>query len=86
MIATLTAYDANGEVSHAVTQEYPDASLLWEHIGCQQNNRRTQRVEVQTDTGLQYEVHFGPWTPQRQFSPSRRFQALLQSWAREEVS
>ena len=81
MIATITAYDQNGAVSHSDTQYYPDLSLLWEHIGCQQNNRKTIRVHVQTDLGLEYDVEFSPWTPFRRYSPSRRFRALLNSWA-----
>ena len=85
MIATVTSYDAEGEVSHVDTRYYPDSSLLWEHIGCQQNNRRTVRVVAKSDTGLQCDVRFGPWTEQRRFSPSRRFRALLQRWAAEEI-
>jgi hypothetical protein len=81
--AKLTAYDANGAVSHQDTRDYPDTSLLWEHIGAQQHNRRTMRVHVETGTGLTYKVEFSPWTPQRRFSPSHRFQALLDDWAAE---
>jgi hypothetical protein len=80
MIATIIAYDVNGSVSHRDTHEYPDTSLLWEHIGCQQNNRKTVRVVVETDTGLEYEVEFSPWTAARRFSPSRRFHELLSTW------
>ena len=80
LLATITSYDQKGEVSHSDTRYYADLSLLWEHIGCQQNNRRTRRVHVQTDSGLEYEVILSPWTPSRRYSPSRRFQALLMSW------
>jgi hypothetical protein len=79
--AKLTAYDADGSVSHEDTREYPDTSLLWEHIGTQQHNRRTVRVRVETETGLVYKVEFSPWTPQRRYRPSYRFQALLQTWS-----
>ena len=83
MIATMTGYDKDGTVSHSDTRYYPNLSLLWEHIGCQQNNRRTMHVHVQTDAGLEYEVSFSPWTPFRRYAPSRRFHALLNSWARD---
>lgn len=82
MIASIIAYDQHGAVSHRDTRYYSDSSLLWEHIGCQQNNRRTIRVCVDTDTGLEYEVRFPPWTPSRCYRPSLRFQALLELWAR----
>lgn len=81
--AKLTAYDAHGDVSHQDTHEYPDISLLWEHIGTQQHNRKTVRVHVETENGLGYTVEFSPWTPQRRYSPSRRFQALLDKWSAE---
>ena len=80
MIATLIAYDEQGSISHDDTRRYPDVALLWEHIGCQQNNRQTVRVKVETDTGLEYDLRFSPWTPTRRFIPSRRFQELLGSW------
>jgi len=81
IIAKLTAYDADGGVSHCDTRDYTDTSLLWEHIGAQQNNRRTLRVFVETTSGLTYKVEFTPWTPQRLYSPSPRFQALLKEWS-----
>jgi hypothetical protein len=81
MIATITAYDASGDVSHSDTRNYPDISFVWEHVGCQQNNRRTIEVHVATDLGIEYEVRFSPWTPTRRFSPSRRFRALLERWS-----
>jgi hypothetical protein len=81
--AKLTAYAADGSVSHQDTREYPHTSLLWEHIGTQQHNRKTVRVHVETETGLRYKVEFSPWTRQRRYSPSRRFQALLQKWSAE---
>jgi hypothetical protein len=80
LVATVTAYDANDKVSHRDMREYPDGSLLWEHVGCEQNNRKAVRVIVQTDTGLQYQVEFSPWTPNRRFAPSPRFLALLRAW------
>ncbi|HWX21543.1 MAG TPA: hypothetical protein VN578_16700 [Candidatus Binatia bacterium] len=80
MIATITAYDASGNVSHRDTREYPDNSLLWEHIGCQQNNQKTARVLAETEVGLAYEVEFSSWTPRRCFAPSRRFHELLRTW------
>lgn len=80
MIATLTSYDSDNCVVYQGTREYGDLFLLWEHIGCQQNNQKTIRVTVQTDQGLEYEVHFSAWTPARNFSPSRRFHDLLRSW------
>ena len=80
MIATLIAYDEEGNVSHEDTRRYPDVALLWEHIGCQQNNRKTVRVKVETDRSLEYEVRFSTWTPSRRFLPSRRFRELLGSW------
>ena len=83
MIATITAYDKYGVVSHRDTRDYPDPPLLWEHIGCQQNNRRTMRVHVETEAGLEYEVLFSPWTPSRRYFPSRRFHALLKTWGDE---
>ena len=67
MIATLTAYNGEGNISHQDTKRYPDVPLFWEHIGCQQNNRQTVRVRVETDTGLVYEVSFSSWTPTRRF-------------------
>ena len=80
MIATLIAYDEEENICHEDTRQYPDVALLWEHIGCQQNNRKTVLVKVQTDNGLEYDVHFSPWTPSRRFLPSRRFRELLVSW------
>jgi len=83
MIATMTGFDKDGAVSHMDTRYYPDLSLLWEHIGCQQNNHRTMHVHVQTDSGIEYEVSFSPWTASRQYLPSRRFHALLESWTKD---
>ena len=83
MIATLTAFDKNGTRSHHDTRYYPDLSLLWEHIGCQQNNRRTVRVQVETDSGLNYRVRFPRWNNSRRYVPSYRFQALLRLWSNE---
>ena len=83
MMATLTAYDAYGRITHQDTREYPNISLVWEHIGCQQHNRTTMRVHVQTDSELEYDVTFSPWTPQRGYVPSRRFHLLLERWAAE---
>jgi hypothetical protein len=80
MIATLTAYDSGNSVVYQGTREYPDPGLLWEHIGCQQNNQRTARVMVETDEGVEYEVGFSAWTPARHFVPSRRFHELLRTW------
>ena len=80
MIATLTTYDQENSVVFRCTREYPDGVLLWEHIGCQQNNQRTVRVNVVTDLGIEYEVRFSLWTPSRQFAPSRRFHELLRTW------
>jgi hypothetical protein len=80
MIATLTAYDNDHSVVYQGTRQYPDPFLLWEHIGCQQNNQRTVRVVVETDQGVEYEVRFSTWTPERHFAPSRRFHDLLRSW------
>ena len=77
MIATLNAFDEHGVLSHSDTRYYPNLSLLWEHIGSQQNNRKTIRVHVQTDSGLEYEISFSSWTPARRYSPSRRFHTLL---------
>ena len=81
MFATVTAFDGEGAVTHSSGRDYPDLSLLWEHIGCQQNNRRTVRVQAETETGLTYEVSFSPWSLSRRYFPSPRFQALLDSWA-----
>jgi hypothetical protein len=80
MIATLTAYDKTDSVVYQGTRDYPDLNSLWEHIGCQQNNQRTVNVKVETDQGIEYEVHFSAWTPARNFAPSRRFHELLRSW------
>lgn len=80
MIATLTAYDHTNDIVYAGTREYPDNVLLWEHIGCQQNNQRTVRVRVETEEGIEYEVRFSVWTPARHFAPSRRFHDLLRTW------
>jgi hypothetical protein len=80
MIATLTAYDSEGSVVYQATREYPDSSLLWEHIGCQQNNQKTVRVRAETDEGVEYQVSFSVWTAARYFAPSRRFHELLRSW------
>ena len=86
MIATLTAYDKDGSVSHSDTRDYPDLSLLWEHIGAQQNNRRTMRVRVQGEGGLEYDVRFSDWTRARRYFPSRRFHAVLKAWADERTA
>jgi len=83
MIATVTAYDEDGGVTHSDTRNYPDLSLLWEHIGCQQNNRTTIRVHVETQDGVEYEVQFSPWSPCRRYSPSKRFHALLKIWSEQ---
>ena len=80
MLATLTAYDVDNCVVYRGTKEYPDTYLLWEHIGCQQNNQKTVRVKVETEHGLEYDVSFSAWTPARNFAPSRRFHELLRSW------
>jgi len=80
MIATLTAYDDANAMVYRGTKEYPDPYLLWEHIGCQQNNQKTVRVIVETDEGVEYEVRFSAWTPARRFAPSRRFHDLLRTW------
>ncbi len=80
MIATLTAYDQANCIVFQATREYPDLGLLWEHIGCQQNNQRTVRVVAESDTGLEYEVKFSEWAPARLFVPSRRFHDLLRAW------
>ena len=80
ILATLTAYDSRGRVLHKDTRQYPGLGLLWEHIGCQQNNRKTLRVEVLTEAGLEYRVQFSKWTPARRFSPSPRFHELLATW------
>jgi hypothetical protein len=80
VLATLTAYDSRGRVVHKDTRDYPRLSLLWEHVGCQQNNRKTVRVKVLAETGIEYSVRFSPWTPARKFSPSSRFHQLLRSW------
>ena len=80
MIATLTAFDQANTLVYQSTREYPDPALLWEHIGCQQNNHRTIRVNAETETGIRYEVRFSPWTPERLFTPSRRFHDLLRVW------
>jgi len=80
MIATLTAYDSANSIVYQGTRRYPDPFLLWEHIGCQQNNQRTVRVFVETDQGIEYEVRFSTWTPARHFAPSRRFHDLLRTW------
>jgi hypothetical protein len=80
MIATLTAYDQADSIVYQGTKEYPDPGLLWEHIGCQQNNQRTVRVRVETEEGVEYEVNFSAWAPARRFAPSRRFHDLLRTW------
>ena len=80
MIATLTSYDSAHCVVYHGTRDYPDSSLLWEHIGCQQNNQRTVRVMVETDEGVEYQVSFSAWSPTRHFVPSRRFHELLRTW------
>jgi len=80
MFATLTAYDAQDHVVYEGTRDYPDGFLLWEHIGCQQNNQRTVRVKVETDQGTEYDVRFSSWTPARAFAPSQRFHSLLRKW------
>jgi hypothetical protein len=86
MRATLIAYSADGQITHHDARDYPELGLLWEHICCQQNNRRTIKVCVRTDPGLYYEIDFLPWTPGRRFRPSRQFVALLESWAGEYAS
>jgi hypothetical protein len=83
MIATLTAFDEDDVITHSDTRGYPGLSLIWEHIGCQQNNRRTVRVYVVTDAGFEYQVRFPAWTPLRRYSPSARFHALLSAWSDE---
>jgi hypothetical protein len=85
IIATVTAFDQDGFVSHSDTRSYPDTSFLWEHIGCQQNNRRTVRVHVETEEGLEYEVQFSHWTRSRRYAPSKRFRALLKLWSDQNV-
>jgi len=80
MIATLKAYDKADVIVYQGTREYPDTFLLWEHIGCQQNNQRTVRVKVETEDGVEYEVRFSTWTHARNFAPSRRFHELLRTW------
>jgi hypothetical protein len=80
MLATLNAFDEKGRISHEDTRFYPDLSLLWEHIGCQQNNRSTVRVQVVTEYGCEYHVNFSPWTSNRRYTPSPRFQKLLRRW------
>ncbi|HLH53897.1 MAG TPA: hypothetical protein VKY92_09810 [Verrucomicrobiae bacterium] len=80
MIATLVSYDEMNNIVYEGTREYPDNGLLWEHIGCQQNNQKTVRVRVEADNGLEYEVRFSAWSPHRQFAPSRRFHDLLRVW------
>ena len=85
MIATLTAFRKDGSVSHRDTRDYADPSLLWEHIGCQQNNRGTVRVRVETEARVSYEVVFPPWTAGRRYSPSRRFNRLLKAWGDEHM-
>lgn len=84
MIATLTAYDAEGRVSHADTRAYPSLAFLWEHVGCQQNNQKTTRVSVETESGIEYEIAFSPWTPERRYLPSGPFQQLLAEWCLNE--
>ena len=85
MTATLTAFRKDGSVSHRDTREYGDLSLLWEHIGCQQNNRGTVRVRVDTETRVCYEVVFPPWTPGRRYFPSHRFHRLVKAWGEERM-
>jgi hypothetical protein len=80
MLATLTAYDSRGRVVHSDTRNYPDVALLWEHVGCQQNNRKTVRVVVQREDRVEYCVRFSRWSAVRKFSPSARFHQLLLSW------
>jgi len=80
MLATLNAFDEKGKISHEDTRFYPDLSLLWEHIGCQQNNRSTVRVKVVTEYGFEYHVNYSPWTASRRYTPSPRFQTLLRRW------
>ena len=79
MIATLTSYDEDNCAVYHATREYPDAYLLWEHIGCQQNNQRTVRVKVEAENGVEYEVLFSAWSPARNFAPSRLFHDLLRN-------
>ena len=80
MIATLIAYDDTDSVVYQGTREYPDSFLLWEHIGCQQNNQKTVKVKVETEHGIEYDVRFSPWSQARNFAPSRRFHELLRTW------
>jgi hypothetical protein len=83
MIATMTAYNKDGAVSHRDTRDYADFSRLREHSGRQQNNRKTIRVRVETKLAVAYEVNFSPWTPARRYSPSRRFHTVLKTWPDE---
>ena len=85
MMATLTAYDAEGRISHHDKRYYPTLSLLWEHVGCQQNNRNTVRVVVATEAGLDLEVKFSSWIPRRRYVPSSRFHDLLNEWCETNV-
>jgi hypothetical protein len=81
MLATLNAFDDKGRISHEDTRFYPDLSLLWEHVGCQQNNQNTVRVEVVAEDGAKFNVEFSPWTSNRRYTPSARFHKLLRRWA-----
>ena len=84
--ATLIGYDAKGNITHQDTRSYPDLTLVWEHVGAQQNNRKTVRVNIQTDCDIAYDVKFSSWTPQRQYKPTRRFVSLLGQWCGDFVS
>jgi hypothetical protein len=82
MIALLKAFDSAGGVCHSDVRDYPAMSLIWEHVGCQQNNPKTVRVRVQTaGPEVEYRVEFSRWTPARRYVPSRRFRALVRAWA-----
>ena len=72
MIATITAYDQHGVVSHSDTRYYADSSLLWQHVGCQQNNRRTRWDEAS-------ETRSWPTVEQAYFEISDRNPSTMQS-------
>ena len=84
MVALLTAFDSAGGVCHKDVRDYPAVSLIWEHVGCQQNNPKTVRVRVlMAGPEVEYGVEFSRWTPARRYVASRRFRALLARWAKE---